>query len=87
MKNFKRTFAFIFFMLAAIVLGSVIAQICDGKKGLDWLSWGKSLGFENFAVDLYVLKFNIGLMINVTVSQIFTIPAALIAFSKTCKNL
>lgn len=87
MKNFKRTFAFIFFVLAGIVLGGFIAHICQGKNGLDWLSWGKKLGLESFSVDLYVIKFNIGLMIYTTISQIFTIPLALILFSKTCKNL
>ena len=87
MKNFKRTFAFIFFMLAAIVLGGFIAYICDGKDYVGWLAWGKSIGFENVSVDLYVIKFSIGLMIKATISQIFTIAGSLILFSKTCKNL
>ncbi|MCR5480827.1 MAG: DUF4321 domain-containing protein [Ruminococcus sp.] len=87
MKNFKRTFAFIFFMLAGIVLGAFLAYICDGKSYVGWLAWGKNLGFENVSVDLYVIKLSFGLMIRATISQIFTIAAALIVFSKTCKNL
>ncbi|MBO5449647.1 MAG: DUF4321 domain-containing protein [Ruminococcus sp.] len=87
MKNFKRTFAFIFFMLAGIILGAFLAYICSGKAYVGWLAWGKSIGIENVSVDLYVIRFNIGLMINATISQIFTIAAALIVFSKTCKNL
>lgn len=87
MKNFKKTFAFIFFMLAAIVLGAFIAYICRGKAYVDWLSWGKSLGIENIAVDFYVVKFNIGLMFNATISQLFTIPLGLILYAKTCKGL
>lgn len=87
MKNFKRTFAFIFFMLAGIVLGAFIAYICSGKAYVGWLAWGKSVGIENVSVDLYVIKFNIGLMIKATISQIFTIAAALIIFAKTCKGL
>ena len=31
MKNFKKTFAFIFFMLAGIILGAFIAYVCEGK--------------------------------------------------------
>ena len=82
MKNFKKTFAFIFFMLAGIILGAFIAYVCEGKDYVGWLAWGK-----NLAIDLYVIKFNIGLMVHATISQIFTIAAALIVFSKTCKGL
>lgn len=87
MKNFKRTFAFIFFMLSGIMLGGFLAYICQGKSYVGWLSWGKEIGFENFTLDLYVIKLNLGLMVHATISQIFTISAALILFSKTCKNL
>ncbi len=87
MKEFKKTFAFIFFMLSGIILGAFIAYVCDGKDYVGWLAWGKSIGFESVSVDLYVIKFNIGLMLRATVSQIFTVAAALIIFAKTCKNL
>ena len=82
MKNFKKTFAFIFFMLAGIILGAFIAYVCEGKDYVGWLAWGKNVGVESFAIDLYVIKFNIGLMVHA-----FTIAAALIVFSKTCKGL
>ncbi len=87
MKNFKRTFAFIFFMLAGIILGAFIGYICEGKSYVSWLAWGKSIGFENVSVDLYVIKFSIGLMVRACIAQIFTIAAALIVYAKTCKNL
>ena len=69
-------------MLAGIVLGAFLAYICDGKSYVGWLAW-----VENVSVDLYVIKLSFGLMIRATISQIFTIAAALIVFSKTCKNL
>ena len=87
MKEFKKTFAFIFFMLTGIILGAFIAYVCDGKDYVSWLAWGKKIGFENVSVDLYVIKFSLGLMLRATVSQIFTVAAALIIFAKTCKNL
>ncbi len=87
MKEFKKTFAFIFFMLSGIILGAFIAYVCDGKDYVGWLAWGKSIGFESVSVDLYVIKFSLGLMLRATVSQIFTVAAALIIFAKTCKNL
>lgn len=87
MKNFKRTFAFIFFMLAGIILGAFIAYICQGKSYVGWLAWGKEIGIEDVSLDLYVIRLNFGLVIRVSVAQIFTIAASLIIFSKTCKNL
>lgn len=87
MKNFKRTFAFIFFMLAGLVLGGFIAYVCDGKSYVGWLAWGKSVGVENLSLDLFVIKLSFGLMIRASISQIFTIAAALIVYAKTCKNL
>ncbi len=87
MKNFKKTFAFIFFVLAGIVLGAFIAYLCSGKAYVGWLAWGKELGIQNAAIDLYVIRFNVGLMFNATISQLITIPLALIIYAKTCKSL
>ena len=77
MKSFKKTFAFIFFILAGIILGGFLAYVCEGKDYVGWLAWGKKVGLENISV----------FMVKATISQIFTIAAALIVFSKTCKNL
>lgn len=74
-------------MIAGVVLGALIARLCEGKEYIGWLGWGKNVGVENFCVNLYVIKFSFGFMIKATVSQIFTIAAALIVFSKTCKSL
>lgn len=87
MKGFKKTFAFIMFIMAGIVLGAFIAYICAGKEFVGWLAWGKELGVQGFAVDLYVIRFNFGLMFNATISQLFTIPISLILYAKACKSL
>lgn len=83
----KKTFAFIFFLLAGLVIGGFLAYICEGRPYVGWLAWGKSVGIESVSVDLYVVKFSLGLMIQATISQIITIPLSLIIFSKTCKSL
>ena len=87
MKNLKKTLAFIFFLLAGILLGALIAYVCEGKSYVGWLAWGKELGVESFNLNLYVIRFTFGLMLNVTISQIITIPIALIVYAKTCKSL
>ncbi len=83
----KKTFAFIFFMLAAIVLGAFIAYLSAGVSFLSWLAWGKSLGVNNFGIDLYVLSFSLTLNVKFTISQLITIPVGLIVYAKTCKSL
>lgn len=83
----KKTFAFIFFMLAAIVLGAFIAYLCEGVSFLSWLAWGKSLGINDIAIDLYVISFSLSLNVKFTVSQLITIPVGLIVYAKTCKGL
>ena len=86
MGNFKKTLAFIFFFLAGIVLGAFISYLAQGSV-VDWLAWGKELGVENINVDLYIIRFSFGLMLNCTVAQLITIPVMLIVYAKTCKNL
>lgn len=87
-KNFKKTIAFIFFLLAGAILGAFISYVCDGKGFLDWLAWGKSVGVTNpVTLDLMIVKFTIGFIIDVTIAQIFTIAISIFIFCKTCKNL
>lgn len=85
-RDFKSTFAFIFFLLAGVVLGGFIASVCDGKAYVDWLSWGQSIGFNNVTVDLSVLTFTIGLKLNVTVAQIFCVAIMLVVYSKVIRK-
>ncbi len=86
-KNLKKTIAFIFFILAGSTLGAFISHICQGKKWVDWLAWGKTVGISTVNVDLVIIRFPIGLVIDVTIAQIFTIAIAIFVFAKTCKNL
>ena len=69
------------------MLGAFLAIVCEGKPYVDWLSWGKDIGVQDLSVDLYVIKFTLGLMVHATISQIVTILAALIAFAKVGKNI
>ena len=90
-KNFKKTIAFVFFLLAGIILGAFLSHICDGVKYLDWLSWGQQVGLPSNSkpamVDLIVLKITFGFALKVTIAQIFTIITSIILFNKTCKTL
>lgn len=89
-KTWKKTVAFLFFLLAGIILGSVIAQLCSGVPFLSWLSYGKTVGINTGApmiLDLVVFKIAFGFSMNVNVAQIFCVIISILIFSKTCKNL
>ena len=88
--NFKKTIAFLFFLLAGIVLGTVLAQVCDGVPYLSWLAYTKSVGLDTnspLVLDLIVFKLAFGFTLSVNTAQIFCVIASLIAYNKTCKGL
>lgn len=89
-KDLKRTIAFLFFLLAGIVLGTVLARLCDGVAFLSWLAYSMSVGLDTaspLVLDLIVFKLAFGFSLTVNPAQILCIIIALIVYNKTCKNL
>ena len=89
-ENFKRTVAFLFFLLAGIVLGTVIARICSGNHYLGWLAYDMSVGIDTGSpviLDLIVFNMAFGFTLSVNAAQIICVIAALITYNKTCKGL
>lgn len=89
-KDIKRTIAFLFFLLAGIVLGTVIARLCEGVPVLSWLAYSMSVGLDTgspMVLDLIVFKLALGFTLTVNTAQIICIITALIVYNKTCKNL
>ncbi len=90
-KNFKKNLTFIFFLLAGIVLGNFISDLCQGIKYLDWLSWGQHIGFPSTSsaavFDLIIFKIAFGFELNVTIAQIITVILSIFVFTKISKRL
>lgn len=89
-KDFKRTIAFLFFLLAGIVLGTAIAHVCEGVPYLSWLAYTMSVGVETgspLVIDLIVCEFALAFTLSVNTAQIICVIAALIIYNKTCKGL
>lgn len=89
-KDFKKTIAFLFFLLAGIVLGTVLARLCTNVSFLSWLSYTMSVGIDTGApvvLDLIVFKLAFGFTLSVTPAQIICVIIALIAYNNTCKGL
>lgn len=89
-KDIKRTIAFLFFLLAGIVLGTVIARLCADVSFLSWLAYSMSVGLDTaspLVLDLIVFKLAFGFSLTVNPAQIICIIIALIVYNKACKNL
>lgn len=89
-KDIKRTIAFLFFLLAGIVIGTVIARLCTNVPYLSWLAYTMSVGLDTNSpaiLDLIVFKLAFGFTLSVNISQIFCIIIALIIYNKTCKGI
>ncbi|MBP1561198.1 MAG: DUF4321 domain-containing protein [Oscillospiraceae bacterium] len=89
-QGIKRTIAFLFFLLAGIVLGTVVARLCDGVPFLSWLAYTMSVGLDTgspLVLDLIVFKLAFGFTLTVNTAQIICIIIALVIYNKTCKGL
>lgn len=88
--GFKKTIAFLFFLLAGIVLGTVIARVCSDISFLSWLAYPMEVGIDTGSpviLDLIVFKLAFGFVMSVNAAQIICVIIALIAYNKTCKSV
>ncbi len=79
----KRDFFFLFYLIAGIIAGSIIANMCAGMGALSWLAYGQTIGFapNNPAViDLAIFKLTFGFSMSLTVAHIITISIAMFIY-------
>ncbi len=84
MTTFKRNLLFIFYLVAGIVIGALIAHLCSGVPYLSWLAYYVTFGINNGAplvLDLGVLQLTFGLGIGIYAAQVFTIGLAMFLYS------
>lgn len=82
----KRTFLFLFYLLAGIIIGALLANVLVGIPALAWLGYTNTIGFSaaNPAVlDLIICKITFGFSMSVSVAQIITISLAMVLYNKT----
>ncbi len=81
----KKTFLFLFYLLAGIIAGSLLANLCSGIPALSWLAYSNTIGFapSNPAViNLIILKITFGFSMSVSVAQIITISLAMYLYHR-----
>ena len=82
----KRTFLFLFYLLAGILTGSLLATVFRGIPALVWLGYTNTIGFSaaNPAVlDLIIVKITFGFSMSVSVAQIITIAIAMFIYNRS----
>ena len=82
----KKTFLFLFYLLAGIVLGALLANLMAGIPSLAWLGYSKTIGFSanNPAIlDLVICRITFGFSMSISVAQIITISLAMYLFNKS----
>ncbi len=89
-QGLKKTIAFLFFLLAGIVIGTVLGGLCAKVPFLSWLAYDMSVGLDTaspLVLDLIVFKLAFGFTLTVNAAQILCVIIALIVYGKTCKGL
>ncbi len=89
-SGFKKTIAFLFFLLAGILLGTILGRVCENVPFLSWLAYTLSVGLDTgspMVLDLIVFKLAFGFTLTVNAAQIICVIASFIIYNKTCKGL
>mgnify|MGYP002412391137 CR=1 FL=1 len=86
MRRSKDVLLLFFLILAALVIGGIVAELTSGVPALKWLTYGASIGFNHGnpkpLLDLEVLKFSFGFEMKISALQIVLISAALLVYRK-----
>jgi len=83
----KKKIILIFLLIAAAIIGSIIATACDGITYFNWLSYAKSVGVQPFTVDAVSINLTFGINFSLSVAQIICFIIAIIAYPKLAKSI
>lgn len=84
----KNIFIAIFFILLALVLGGLIAQVTADVPWLNWLTYEKSIGVSTetpMVIDLSLVKLTFGAEFKINVVQVLLLIAAFFGYKKWFK--
>lgn len=81
----KKTVVILFYLLAGIIAGSLLANLCAGIPFLSWLSYSSSIGFaanQPACLDLIVIKLYFGFSMGVSVAQLLCIGLSMFLYRR-----
>ena len=86
----KKTLLAVFYLVAAVVVGALLADIARGVPFLAWLAYGQSIGLPvetPMVLDLSVVRLCFGLEVGVTVAHILCLVGAFRGYRYTLRAL
>lgn len=86
----KRNLVFLFFLLAGVIVGLLLASATEGIPLLSWLSFGRTVGLSTanpLIVDLAIVRVAFGCEIGFNVAQIITVTIALLLYKSVAAKL
>ncbi|MGN0690457.1 MAG: DUF4321 domain-containing protein [Oscillospiraceae bacterium] len=86
-KDTKKTLAFLFFLLAGILVGSAVAYFTKDIFFLSWLSYGINFGIPSSTLDLYVFRLTAGVELDVNIAHVIFIILSILAYTKISPKL
>jgi len=85
MRENKRFFVLLVFILAGVVLGGLVGSLGDRLDALSWLSYGQSFGLaadSPAVLELGVVRLTFGVSVRLNVAVVICVLAALAAYKK-----
>ncbi len=76
----KNTPLLLIFILVGVIAGGLIGDLFG--RSIPVLSYGRSIGFEPFTVDLAILKWTMGLTLQLNVAGILGLLLAMFLFKR-----
>ncbi len=86
----KKTLIFLMFLLAGLIMGTVLTKVASQVSFLNFLCWGDSIGFgypEAVTLDLSVIRLNLGIYIELNVARLLCLIGAMAAYLRWGKRL
>ncbi|MCD8188541.1 MAG: DUF4321 domain-containing protein [Ruminococcus sp.] len=78
----KRFLLMTVLVLAAILLGGFVGDICMDSAAFDWLAYSKSFSYQPGTIDIVILTITFGFSITINIAQLIFIFVALFAYYK-----
>lgn len=80
----------LFFLLAGVITGALLASLAFGIPFLSWLAYGKNFGLsvqEPLIVDFSVIRLALGFEISINIAQIITITLSMLLYRLVGKKI
>ena len=82
----KKNLLLLFYLIAGIIAGSLLASVCAGVPFFSWLAYTASVGFaanSPACLDIIVMKIHFGFSLSVSVAQVLCIGLALFLYNRS----